>query len=93
MRSIMSALAIAASLAAFSTTPVRAQSCGDLWVAINSLYQSYGYCFRTRRAIEYFGNAGCRTSNMGAVRASMSRADRGKIDRLVQMSREQGCRD
>jgi YARHG domain len=31
-------------------------SCSRLWVERNSLYKARNYCFRTKRAIEYFGN-------------------------------------
>ncbi|MCC7347363.1 MAG: YARHG domain-containing protein [Variibacter sp.] len=78
---------------AMMAPPAQAQSCHDLWVAINSIYQSYGYCFQTARARNYFGNAGCRTSSMQAVRNAMSSADRGRINRLVRLSQQLGCRD
>ena len=89
----MGLLAVALLGSALVAPPAQAQTCQDLWVAINSLYQSYGYCFRTARARNYFGNAGCQTSDMRAVRAAMSQADRGKINRLVRLSQQNGCRD
>ena len=89
----LSTFAVALSLAGYAITPAQAQSCGELWVAINSIYKNNGYCFRTRRAIDHFGNAGCVTSDMREVRASMSGQDRRRVDRLVAMSRDLGCRD
>jgi len=35
------------------------QACADLWTARNEIYKAQGYCFRTKRAIAAFGNAGC----------------------------------
>jgi hypothetical protein len=57
-------LTVAASLAA---TPAYAQSCQQLWVERNQYFKNHGYCFKTQRAIKFFGNAGCRINNEGAV--------------------------
>jgi hypothetical protein len=43
------------------------QSCSDLWVERNTYYKQAGYCFKTARAISYFGNAGCLYDNENAV--------------------------
>ncbi len=93
MRRAMGLLTAMLIAGAMMAPPAQAQSCHDLWVAINSIYQSYGYCFRTARAREYFGNAGCRTSDMRVVRNAMSSTDRGRINRLVRLSQQLGCRD
>jgi YARHG domain-containing protein len=34
-------------------------SCQDLWVLRNQIYKDHGYCFKTARARNYFGNGGC----------------------------------
>ncbi len=34
-------------------------TCDQLWVARNSIYKARGYCFKTERAIQHFGNGGC----------------------------------
>lgn len=36
-----------------------AYSCKELWVMRNQFYKDRGYCFKTSKAIAYFGNAGC----------------------------------
>jgi hypothetical protein len=36
-----------------------AYSCEELWVMRNQFYKDRGYCFKTSKAIAYFGNAGC----------------------------------
>ena len=63
------ALAAAASLAT-SLVPAQAgdvqgdaYNCQELWVMRNQMYKDAGYCFSTTRAITYFGNGGCTTSN------------------------------
>src|SRR5690349_15037948 len=44
-----------------AATTAQAGICDDLWVQRNSIYKAYGYCFKTPKAINYFGNAGCQT--------------------------------
>lgn len=88
------ALVLSLALGLLAAAPqARAQSCGELWVAINSIYKAYGYCFKTQRAISYFGNAGCRFDDMRDVRRQFSRSDQARVNRLVQRSRALGCRD
>jgi hypothetical protein len=70
-------------------SPVAAQNCQQLWVERNSYYKRNGYCFRTARAINYFGNGGCFINNMGAV--PLSRAERARIAQIVAQERAFGC--
>jgi len=34
--------------------------CNSLWVERTSIYKDAGLCFKTERALQYFGNFGCR---------------------------------
>ena len=43
----------------------------DLWVERNGIYKAYGYCFKTRKAINHFGNAGCLYDNAAALPMSV----------------------
>ena len=72
-----------------AVTPARADVCFDLWVQRNSIYKAYGYCFKTPRAIAYFGNAGCIYDNEGAI--PMSRADRNTVLAIKKRERALGC--
>jgi hypothetical protein len=67
------------------------QSCQDLWVARNQIYKDAGYCFKTSRAIRYFGNAGCQVDNQSDVR--LSRSDRAAVDAIVRAEQAKGCSD
>lgn len=67
----------------------QAQSCEQLWVERNSYYKRNGYCFRTARAINYFGNGGCYITNQGAV--PLSRGERARIAQIVALERAYGC--
>jgi hypothetical protein len=46
---------------------MRGPNCEFLWTMRNAIYKQHGYCFRTQRGIEAFGNAGCRFDDVNAV--------------------------
>ena len=70
-------------------THASAQSCQDLWVERNSYYKDAGYCFKTARAISYFGNAGCRYDDEASV--PLSRRIRARIAEISRLERRFGC--
>ena len=69
--------------------PARADICFDLWVERNSIYKAYGYCFKTAKAINYFGNAGCVYDNEGSI--PMSRADKNTVLAIKKKEQNLGC--
>ena len=75
--------------AAVAAPPANAQSCQDLWVERNSYYKEAGYCFKTARAISYFGNAGCRYDDERDL--PLSRAVRARIAEISRLERRLGC--
>jgi hypothetical protein len=77
----------AAALAAPSSAG--AQTCQSLWVERNSYYKEAGYCFKTARAIAYFGNAGCRYDDEASV--PLARAVRARIAEIIRLERRFGC--
>jgi hypothetical protein len=86
----LTALTLGATLGA-ALAPSYAATCQALWVERNTYYKGGGYCFKTQRAIAYFGNAGCRFDNENAV--PLSAAVRRRIAELVAQERAQGCSD
>jgi len=74
---------------AASSVPANAGICEDLWVQRNSVYKAYGYCFKTQRAISYFGNSGCIYDSEGAI--PMSGADRATVLDIKHREKAQGC--
>jgi len=66
-------------------------SCGQLWQARNQIYKNAGYCFKTPRAISFFGNAGCQYDSMGAV--PLSSGDQYEVAQIVRVERSKGCSD
>jgi hypothetical protein len=70
--------------------PAYAQGvCQRLWVERNSIYKAYGYCFKTQKAINYFGNAGCTYDNEGSI--PMSRADKNTVLAIKKREQNLGC--
>jgi hypothetical protein len=67
----------------------RAESCDDLWYARNEIYKAQGFCFRTRRGIEAFGNAGCQYDNADEV--PLSAAQRRTIADIQREERARRC--
>ena len=79
-------LTMATGLAA---APAYAESCQQLWVERNQMYKNHGYCFKTQRAIDHFGNGGCHIHNDGDV--PFTRAERTRIEHIQQEERQQHC--
>ena len=88
-RCLMGALAVAASGVGLVST-ASAQSCQDLWVERNSYYKEAGYCFKTSRAISYFGNGGCIYDIEADV--PLPRGIRARIAEITRIERSSGCR-
>ncbi len=67
MRAMALAL-VASALTLSAPLPAAASSqCEDLWVTRNMMFHRAGYCFASPLGQSLFGNAGCRTSDAGAV--------------------------
>ena len=64
-------------------------TCNQLWVARNSIYKARGYCFKTQRAIGYFGNGGCIYQNEGDI--PFSSGERAQIAQIQSQERAMGC--
>jgi hypothetical protein len=64
-------------------------NCEFLWAMRNAIYQERGYCFRTPRAISYFGNESCRFRDIDAV--PLNRFERANAATILQVERELGC--
>jgi hypothetical protein len=89
MPTVSAAVLAAIAMGATGST-ARAQGCDDLWAERNSYYKAAGYCFKTRRAIQYFGNAGCQYDNERDL--PLSANVRARISQIVRTERAYGCR-
>jgi hypothetical protein len=94
MKSMLSFIVavVAASLPVIAAAPALAQRdmCRQLWVERNSIYKDARYCFKTSRAIRYFGNSGCRYDYEADV--PLSGGERARVNRIRALEREYGCR-
>ena len=77
------------TVATMSSGPALAQTCQELWVERNTYYNAAGYCFKTARAIRYFGKSGC-TVNVDSD-VQLSRAVAARIDQIRNRERALGC--
>ncbi len=79
---------------ALSALPAAAEdywslSCGDLWHQRNAIFARNGYCFKTDRALQVFGNDNCRYEVEADV--PMSRTERQEIEEIRSVERRKGC--
>ena len=86
---LIAAVAVAAATLLATAPPAAAQSCQQLWVERNSYSKARGYCFKSARAISYFGNGGCFIKDEG--RLQLSPAERARIAQIGHLERAYGC--
>ncbi|QCK88649.1 YARHG domain-containing protein [Phreatobacter aquaticus] len=82
---------LAASIGSAAAQDFSGWSCRDLWIERNQIYKNAGYCFRTQRAVTYFGNAGCVYDRQGDV--PLSARQRQVIADITRAERYLGCTD
>jgi hypothetical protein len=86
---LIATMAVAAATLLATAPPAVAQGCQQLWVERNSYYKRAGYCFKTRRAIDYFGNGGCMYDSEGDL--PLSPGERRRIAEISRLERAYGC--
>lgn len=69
--------------------PVASSSCDDLWYERNAAFKAAGYCFRSPRGIQTFGNAGCRYDDEADV--PLSARQREQVAQVRATERRFGC--
>ena len=87
----MFVLAALAGAVALSATGAHADPCSEMWFARNQIYKLNGYCFKTTRAIQTFGNAGCQYDD--ARNLPLTSSDRLVVRRIVKNEADMGCRE
>ena len=63
--------------------------CEFLWQMRNGIFAQRGYCFSSRRAIDIFGNEGCRYRNLADV--PLNRIERANIATILRAERLKSC--
>ncbi len=73
----------------FKASQLKQLSCQILWEVRNSIYKENGYCFHTQRAIQVFGNAGCKYDEVGDV--PLNAAERHNVLAVKTAEAKKGC--
>jgi hypothetical protein len=73
----------------FKASQLKQLSCQILWEVRNTIYKENGYCFHTQKAIQAFGNAGCKYDNMGDV--PLNAAERHNVLAIKKVEAKKGC--
>ncbi|HEX2447757.1 MAG TPA: YARHG domain-containing protein [Methyloceanibacter sp.] len=63
--------------------------CQPLWEVRNWIYKENGYCFHTPKAIQAFGNAGCKYDDAADVPLNAPERHNVKVIRKVEAKK--GC--
>jgi YARHG domain-containing protein len=63
--------------------------CHSLWVERAAIYKDAGLCFKTARAINYFGNAGCRYDDEADV--PLTPREIARLEKLLAQERANRC--
>jgi hypothetical protein len=63
--------------------------CEQLWTVRNGIFASRGYCFKTARAREAFGNAGCQYDDQSQV--PLNDYERANIGLIRAIEKRRGC--
>ena len=63
--------------------------CEQLWTVRNGIYHARGYCFKTDRAKEAFGNEGCQYGNESEV--PLNDYERANILLIRSIEKRRGC--
>ncbi|WP_020180897.1 YARHG domain-containing protein [Methylopila sp. M107] len=77
------------ALAVSAAPALGAFPCDEYWGERNAVYKDAGYCFKTSRAIQAFGNAGCQFDDIADV--PLSARDRAKVRDIERQERENDC--
>jgi hypothetical protein len=73
----------------FKLSQLRQLSCQILWEVRNRIYKENGYCFHTQKAIQVFGNAGCKYDDAGDV--PLNAAERHNVAAIKKVEAKKGC--
>jgi hypothetical protein len=82
-------IVIAATAGTAAAQAQAREICRSLWVERTAIYKDAGLCFKTARAIEYFGNAGCRYDHEADV--PLSPRAIARIEELTAQERANRC--
>lgn len=90
MRSLSSVLVIGIFLSGIAVAAAQnVGRCQAYWHERNTLLKEYRYCFKSPRAIHYFGNGGCVHTRIESI--PFSSVDLERFREIRAMERAQNC--
>jgi len=63
--------------------------CEQLWTVRNAIYHARGYCFKTERAMDAFGNDSCRYEDEAQV--PLNDYERANVQLIRSIEKRRGC--
>jgi hypothetical protein len=73
----------------FKSSDLMQLGCQPLWEVRNWIYKENGYCFKTPKAIEAFGNAGCLYDDVAQV--PLNQFERSNMQAIKKVEAKKGC--
>jgi YARHG domain len=73
----------------FKQSDLKQLGCQPLWEVRNWIYKENGYCFHTQKAINAFGNAGCKYDDVADV--PLNAAERHNVTAIKKVEAKKGC--
>ena len=73
----------------FSRSDLRDLDCDVLYEVRNAIYYQNGYCFKTERALDLFGDDECTVEEMADVR--LNRFEKENVARISRVEKEFDC--
>jgi YARHG domain len=64
-------------------------TCETLWILRNSIFDQYGYCFKTKKAMDWFNNDDCKIDDAEAL--PISAIQKSNIEKIKAMESWKGC--
>jgi hypothetical protein len=73
----------------FKKSDLKKFSCSTLWELRNAFYFEHGYCFKTKRAINTFGNYQCEFDDAEDI--EFNSVELTNISRISSVEKQKGC--
>jgi hypothetical protein len=73
----------------FKSSDLMQLGCQPLWEVRNWIYKENGYCFKTPKAIEAFGNAGCKYDDITQV--PLNQFEQYNVKAIKKAESNKGC--
>jgi hypothetical protein len=73
----------------YSKSDLRDLDCDVLWEMRNEIYAENGYCFKTKKAIKFFGNDECEYDDAADI--EFNKYEKRNISTIAAVEKSEGC--